>query len=62
MKNRFEEIFWEVAEEIGVTSWWELFDSENFGIVESRIAEEFGTGALESEEFIAWSNEMYWEL
>ena len=30
----FEEIFWQVGEENGLNSWWEIFDSEVFCEVE----------------------------
>lgn len=62
-ENIFEEIFWEVAEEHGVSGWWELFDSEDFEEVERRIAERFGVAdPCEVEGFIEWNNEMAEEL
>lgn len=38
----FEEIFWNVAEELGINTWYVLFDSSDFRIVEERIREYFG--------------------
>lgn len=61
MLERFEEVFDEVMDEMG-KSWWELFDSENFEIVEARIAEEFGKDVLESEEYLDWVAEMAEDL
>lgn len=61
MLERFEEIFDEVMDEME-KSWWELFDSEEFEIVEARIAEEFGKDALESEEYLDWVAEMTEDL
>jgi len=63
MKNfeyieNFDEIFWEVAEELGINNWWELFDSENFDEVEKRIAKAFDeTDAFEVPFFLDWYNE-----
>lgn len=59
----FEEIFWQVGEEYGLTGWWEIYDSEAFDEVERRIAEHFGVAdAFEVEEFLEWNNEMAGEL
>lgn len=59
----FEEIFWNVAEELGITSWWELFDSEQFDMVEVRISERFGVAdATEVDGFVDWYNEMAMDL
>lgn len=38
----FEEIFDEVATELNVTAWYELFDSEDYNKVIIRIGERFG--------------------
>ena len=52
----FEEIFWEVAEELGVTDWWVLFDSDDFEKVEIKIADEFGVSILEMDVYLDWYN------
>lgn len=61
MTERFEEIFEEAMTEMNLT-WYELFDSDKFDIVEARIVAEFGEDVLESAEYIAWTSEMAWEL
>lgn len=61
MRERFEELFVQVQEELDL-DWWELYDSENFDKVIALIVEEFGENTLESKEFIEWENEMYWDL
>jgi hypothetical protein len=43
-------------------AWYELFDSDQFDIVEARIIAEFGEDVLESDEYTAWTSEMAWEL
>ena len=59
----FEEIFWQVGEEFGLTTWWEIFDSEAFEIVETRIAKQFGVSEVtEIEGYTEWYNEMAEEL
>lgn len=59
----FEEIFWEVAEEAGLTSWWEVFDSEVMDEVDARIASCFGVeDATEVAGYLDWYNEMAMEL
>lgn len=40
-KDIFYDIFETVQDELGL-DWWELFDSENFSIVEERICKYFG--------------------
>ena len=58
----FEEIFEEVMEMVGVKAWYELFDSDNFEIVEERISAELGYDCWENEEFVAWHREMAEDL
>ena len=59
----FEEIFWEVADELNITTWWELFDSEDFEEVESRIAKAFDEAdAADVPFFLDWHNEMAEDL
>lgn len=59
----FEEIFWQVGEEYGLTGWWEIYDSEAFDEVEDRIAKRFGVAdASEVPEFSEWNDEMADEL
>ena len=61
--NIFENIFWAVADELSITSWWELFDSDNFDMVETRIAKTFNvTDVTEIEGFLDWYNEMAEDL
>ena len=59
----FEEIFWEVADELNITTWWELFDSEDFEEVENRIAKAFDEAdAANVPFFLDWHNEMAEDL
>ena len=59
----FEEIFWQVGEEYGLTGWWEIYDSEAFDEVEDRIAKRFGVAdASEVPEFSEWNDEMAGDL
>ena len=59
----FEEIFWQIGEEHGLTDWWEIYDSEIFDEVADRIAERFGVfEAEEIPEFQGWVEEMTDEL
>lgn len=62
MREIFWEIFWEIGEENGCESWWEVFDSEVFDLVENAIAERLGADVIDSDEFIAWANEMAEDL
>jgi hypothetical protein len=57
MIERFEAIFEEVMVEKGL-AWWELFDSNQFDIVEARIVAEFGEDVLDSDEYCDWTQEM----
>lgn len=62
-ENTFEMVFWQVAEELGITKWWELFDNEGMDEVERRIAETFNMeDATEVDGFINWYNEMAMDL
>jgi hypothetical protein len=58
----FEEVFEEVMEMFGMKEWWELFDSEEFSVVEEKLVERFGESVLESEEFCSWVGEMGGDL
>ena len=63
MFEMFEEVFAEVMVEMGITEWYELFDSEDFEEVERRIAERYGVeSAEEVDGFIEWSSEMAMDL
>lgn len=61
MRERFEELFAQVQEELDL-EWYELYDSAEFDKVENLIVAEFGADVLESDEYIAWEQEMYWDL
>ena len=61
MRERFEEIFAQVQLELDL-EWWELYDSDKFDKVVALIVAEFGEEVLDSEEYINWENEMYWDL
>ena len=59
----FDEIFWEVADELNITTWWELFDSEDFEEVENRIVKAFDEAdAADVPFFLDWHNEMAEDL
>ena len=60
----FEEIFWAVYNELGLSGgWWKLFDSEKFEAVEKRIAKAFGKiDATEVPFFLEWNNQMAEDL
>ena len=59
----FDEIFWEVADELNITTWWELFDSEDFEEVENRIAKAFDEAdAANVPFFLEWNNQMAEDL
>ena len=58
----FEEVFEEVMEMFGMEEWWELFDSEEFSVVEEMLVQRFGESVLESEEFCSWVEEMDGDL
>ena len=59
----FDEIFWEVADELNITTWWELFDSEDFEEVENRIAKAFDEADVADVPFfLDWHNEMAEDL
>ena len=60
----FEEIFWTVYNELGLSGgWWKLFDSEKFEAVKKRIAKAFGkSDATEVPFFLEWNNQMAEDL
>lgn len=59
----FDEIFEAVMDELGLSGWWELFDSDEFDDVERRIAERFSVAEVtEVEGFVEWYNIMAEEL
>ena len=47
---------------LGITAWYELYDAEEFELVEERITEALGYDCWECEEFIAWNREMAEDL
>ncbi len=64
MTEMFEMVFEAVMEELEL-SWYELFDSEQFEIVEERIASSLGISVeelSEIDEYIAWTSEMAMDL
>lgn len=58
----FEQIFEEVMEQFGIKAWYELFDADDFKIVEERISVELGYDCWEDKEFVAWYREMAEDL
>ena len=58
----FEQIFEEIMEMLGIEAWYELFDSDDFEIVEERISAALGYDCWESEEFVIWYREMAEDL
>jgi len=63
MFEMFDEMFAEVMTEMGITEWYVLFDSEEFEVVEGRIAEAFGVeDATEVDGYTDWYNTMAMDL
>ena len=62
MFELFDEIFGEVMGELGLSAWYELFDSEDFEIVRERISERLGYNCDECTDFVVWSTEMAEDL
>ena len=58
----FDAVFMEVMEMLGIQAWYELYDSEEFSVVEEMLVEQFGQSVLQSEEYQAWLDEMYGDL
>ena len=58
----FDSFFVEVAESLGITEWYELFDSSNFRLVEDAIAKAYGVEALDSDAYQSWVQEMAEDL
>jgi hypothetical protein len=65
MINFFEEIFSEVMSELNVSAWYELFDSDDFTIVENRIASKLNVTLdrlYRSRTYNNWVTDMAMEL
>ena len=58
MYDMFEKVFAEVMEELALSDWWELFDSEEFSMVEHRVSERLGYDCYDCEEFCDWARTM----
>lgn len=59
--KKFDAIFDEVMNELGLTDWRELYNSDNFSIVEKRASEWLGYEASHSAEYCEWEDEKYRE-
>ncbi len=62
MEKIFEEIFEEVMQELRITEWYILFDSDEFEIVEQRISDKLEYDCWECEEFVNWYKDMSEDL
>ena len=65
MFEMFDMVFEAVMEELDLDEWYQLFDSEDFGIVEQRIATALGISTADLydiEEFDEWTSEMAMDL
>lgn len=62
MYDMFEEVFAEVMEELALSDWWELFDSDEFSMVEHRVSERLGYDCHDCEEFCDWARTMAEDL
>lgn len=58
----FEEVFEKVMDELNISNWWELFDSDSFSIVEERISHILGYDCWDCREFVNWYNDMCMDL
>ena len=59
MLENYEMIFAEVMEQKGYTEWYELFDSEDFEIVEQRCK---ALDNFDLKLYTYWVTEMAWDL
>lgn len=65
MFEMFEMVFEAVMEELDLDEWYQLFDSEDFGIVEQRVATALGISTADLydvKEFDEWTSEMAMDL
>ncbi len=65
MTDLFDEVFGEVMDELGIGTWYELYDSGDFDTVIIRIAERMGISVdelTEREDFDEWDSEMAGDL
>lgn len=65
MFEMFDMVFEAVMEELDLDEWYQLFDSEDFGIVEQRVATALGVSTADLydvEEFDEWTSEMAMDL
>lgn len=62
MRDMFEEVFMEVAEEHDAEAWYEVFDSDLFDIVCDRISARLGHDCQDDDEFVEWESEMAMDL
>lgn len=65
MFEMFDMVFEAVMEELDLDEWYQLFDSEDFGIVEQRVATALGISTADLydvEEFDEWTSEMAMDL
>lgn len=53
----FDKVFNEIMEELGLVNWWELFDSNDFEMVEQRLS-----AYQDTKEYKEWVAEMVAEL
>ena len=58
----FDMVFEMVMDMVGSSNWWELFDSDDYNIVESKLVELYGLSVLDSDEYYAWYKDMADEL
>jgi len=62
MEELFEEVLGEVMEAHGCEGWWEVVDSDLWHEVMEQIADRYGVSVLESDEFIAWEDQLMEDL
>lgn len=57
--EKYENVFWQVADELGIKKWWELFDSSDMDIVDERCK---ALVDYNEEEYNEWYKEMAMDL
>ena len=59
----FYEIFETVMDELGIDAWYDLFDSDNFDVVDDRIRQYFGVDdETDVDGYLDWYNTMAMDL